>query len=261
MHVLREQVVGEKWNGIWGKMASTVVLWAITRKWHMCIFVTDFFSSLSVNFASRFLKSQIVTQALLGSTFFSLPWLMFSVCVCVCVCFIVNAVLPMWKRAVRGVRELCDTCETTIFNLHWVCQHCGFCICPACYKQAHSSHNGWSLSPSAFVCRYCLSVSLLYAHLIFAYLCTKFSFSDFIFLWQLIVHSPSLSPLSPSLSPLSPSLSPLSPSPSSFPPPLSSPSPSPSPPPLFIQALRLSAHGKRLGLCVPSMINLTLLSP
>lgn len=53
-----------------------------------------------------------------------------------------NDVLPVWKCAVRGVRELCDTCDTTIFNLHWVCRHCGFTICPSCFQLACSSHDG-----------------------------------------------------------------------------------------------------------------------
>ncbi|XP_028824386.1 probable JmjC domain-containing histone demethylation protein 2C isoform X3 [Denticeps clupeoides] len=39
-----------------------------------------------------------------------------------------------WKRAVRGVREMCDACETTLFNIHWVCQKCGFVVCLDCYK-------------------------------------------------------------------------------------------------------------------------------
>jgi len=41
---------------------------------------------------------------------------------------------PMyWRKAVKGVRELCDTCETTIFNTHWVCDQCGFSVCNTCY--------------------------------------------------------------------------------------------------------------------------------
>lgn len=40
----------------------------------------------------------------------------------------------VWKRAVRGVREMCDVCDTTIFNLHWVCPKCGFGVCVDCYK-------------------------------------------------------------------------------------------------------------------------------
>ncbi|XP_028390923.1 uncharacterized protein LOC114515808 isoform X2 [Dendronephthya gigantea] len=39
-----------------------------------------------------------------------------------------------WKRAVRGIREMCDACATTIFNVHWVCPKCGFGVCLDCYK-------------------------------------------------------------------------------------------------------------------------------
>ena len=39
-----------------------------------------------------------------------------------------------WKRAVRGTREMCDACATTIFNVHWVCPKCGFGVCLDCYK-------------------------------------------------------------------------------------------------------------------------------
>lgn len=34
----------------------------------------------------------------------------------------------------RGVREMCDACEATLFNIHWVCQKCGFVVCLDCYK-------------------------------------------------------------------------------------------------------------------------------
>ena len=27
----------------------------------------------------------------------------------------------VWKPAVKGVREMCDTCKTTLFNYHWTC--------------------------------------------------------------------------------------------------------------------------------------------
>lgn len=27
-----------------------------------------------------------------------------------------------WKRSVLGIREMCDVCETSIFNLHWTCR-------------------------------------------------------------------------------------------------------------------------------------------
>ncbi|XP_055792567.1 probable JmjC domain-containing histone demethylation protein 2C [Salvelinus fontinalis] len=39
-----------------------------------------------------------------------------------------------WKRPVRGVREMCDACEATLFNIHWVCHKCGFVVCLDCYK-------------------------------------------------------------------------------------------------------------------------------
>ncbi|XP_076367892.1 uncharacterized protein LOC143255703 isoform X2 [Tachypleus tridentatus] len=39
-----------------------------------------------------------------------------------------------WKQVVQGVREMCDVCETTLFNIHWVCHKCGFVVCIDCYK-------------------------------------------------------------------------------------------------------------------------------
>ena len=56
--------------------------------------------------------------------------------------FFLSVVMPIWKRAVQGIRELCDTCDTSIFNFHWLCKNCGFCICPACYHLACDSENG-----------------------------------------------------------------------------------------------------------------------
>uniref|UniRef100_A0A8C4R5B6 Lysine-specific demethylase n=1 Tax=Eptatretus burgeri TaxID=7764 RepID=A0A8C4R5B6_EPTBU len=50
--------------------------------------------------------------------------------------FVVTGGKIAWKRAVPGVRELCDSCETTLFNLHWVCPKCGFGVCPDCYSTA-----------------------------------------------------------------------------------------------------------------------------
>ena len=52
-------------------------------------------------------------------------------------------VTPVWKRAVQGLREVCDTCDTAIFNFHWICPHCGFAVCPACYQM------GWDLEEGA----------------------------------------------------------------------------------------------------------------
>ena len=61
-------------------------------------------------------------------------------------CLLINnpvcvLVLPIWKRIVSGVRELCDTCDTSLFNFHWVCRSCGFCICPTCYSMAYNSED------------------------------------------------------------------------------------------------------------------------
>ena len=39
-----------------------------------------------------------------------------------------------WKRVVHGYREMCDVCETTLFNVHWVCSKCGFAVCMDCYR-------------------------------------------------------------------------------------------------------------------------------
>ncbi|KAI8421607.1 hypothetical protein MSG28_009618, partial [Choristoneura fumiferana] len=43
-----------------------------------------------------------------------------------------------WKRVVQGVREMCDVCETTLFNFHWTCGKCGFVVCLDCYKSRTS---------------------------------------------------------------------------------------------------------------------------
>ena len=34
----------------------------------------------------------------------------------------------------NGVRETCDLCDTTLFNMHWVCHKCGFVVCIDCYS-------------------------------------------------------------------------------------------------------------------------------
>ena len=39
-----------------------------------------------------------------------------------------------WKRVVQGVREMCDGCDSTLFNLHWACSRCGFVVCIDCYR-------------------------------------------------------------------------------------------------------------------------------
>ena len=38
-----------------------------------------------------------------------------------------------WKKPVKGIRELCDTCQTTIFNAHYVCPKCGLAVCIDCF--------------------------------------------------------------------------------------------------------------------------------
>ncbi|XP_059049964.1 lysine-specific demethylase 3B isoform X2 [Achroia grisella] len=50
-----------------------------------------------------------------------------------------------WKRVVQGVREMCDVCETTLFNFHWTCGKCGFVVCLDCYK---SRTSGESANPT-----------------------------------------------------------------------------------------------------------------
>ena len=43
-----------------------------------------------------------------------------------------------WKRTFEGVREMCDVCETTLFNFHWTCGECGYVVCIDCYKSPQS---------------------------------------------------------------------------------------------------------------------------
>merc|ERR1712223_1030021 len=42
--------------------------------------------------------------------------------------------LIAWKRMVQGVREMCDVCESNLFNYHWACGRCGFVVCIDCYN-------------------------------------------------------------------------------------------------------------------------------
>ena len=39
----------------------------------------------------------------------------------------------VWKRPHQGVREMCDVCSTTIFNLHFTCSRCGVLVCCDCF--------------------------------------------------------------------------------------------------------------------------------
>ena len=38
-----------------------------------------------------------------------------------------------WRRQHPGVREMCDVCSTTIFNIHLTCFTCGIMVCHDCY--------------------------------------------------------------------------------------------------------------------------------
>jgi len=64
---------------------------------------------------------------------FSVLWLMY-VCMCVCVGAWGAASKVVWKRAIQGVREMCDACDATLFNVHWTCGKCGFAVCADCYR-------------------------------------------------------------------------------------------------------------------------------
>ena len=39
----------------------------------------------------------------------------------------------VWKRQHQGVREMCDVCSTSIFDLHFTCSSCGLLVCSDCY--------------------------------------------------------------------------------------------------------------------------------
>lgn len=41
----------------------------------------------------------------------------------------------------QGVREMCDVCETSLFNYHWACSKCGFVVCIDCYKARKYGEN------------------------------------------------------------------------------------------------------------------------
>lgn len=46
----------------------------------------------------------------------------------------------LWKRTV-GDREICDVCQTTLFNFHWTCRECGFATCIDCCNERKSNEN------------------------------------------------------------------------------------------------------------------------
>lgn len=46
-----------------------------------------------------------------------------------------------WKKIVKGIREICDVCDTTLFNFHWTCDKCGFGVCLDCFKDRKEQRN------------------------------------------------------------------------------------------------------------------------
>ena len=66
--------------------------------------------------------------------------------------FLLAEDLMAWKRMVQGVREMCDACETNLFNFHWSCGRCGFAVCPDCYsdrvRKSDSRDAEWSACTS-----------------------------------------------------------------------------------------------------------------
>ncbi len=41
-----------------------------------------------------------------------------------------------------GVREMCDVCDSTLFNHHWACARCGFVVCVDCYRSRREGRSG-----------------------------------------------------------------------------------------------------------------------
>ena len=64
----------------------------------------------------------------------------------------------VWKRAVRGVREMCDACEATLFSMHWACHKCGFVVCMDCYKAKERKSARGQSSPHSFPMCVCVCV-------------------------------------------------------------------------------------------------------
>lgn len=51
--------------------------------------------------------------------------------------------IVVWKRSVHMVREICDVCDTSVFNLHWTCSKCGTSVCTDCYKERIENISRW----------------------------------------------------------------------------------------------------------------------
>ena len=41
-----------------------------------------------------------------------------------------------------SVREMCDVCSTTLFNVHWTCAECSSMVCLDCYKTRRHGYSG-----------------------------------------------------------------------------------------------------------------------
>jgi len=73
---------------------------------------------------------------------FDCPWLLccinlhFTCLLTYVYCVLADVESVSWKRSVVGVREMCDVCSTTLFNVHWSCFHCGFTVCLDCFSTA-----------------------------------------------------------------------------------------------------------------------------
>lgn len=46
-----------------------------------------------------------------------------------------------WKRLQQS-RETCDICDGTIFNLHFICESCGFTTCSVCLQKRLAGKHG-----------------------------------------------------------------------------------------------------------------------
>jgi hypothetical protein len=49
----------------------------------------------------------------------------------------------VWRRPVLQVREQCDVCHTSLFNIHWTCHHCGTYTCLDCYSERQNEVVRW----------------------------------------------------------------------------------------------------------------------
>jgi len=59
-----------------------------------------------------------------------------------------------WKKPVEGIREMCDGCNTTLFNMHWTCSKCGHAVCLDCYDTLRQCKH----TPDGPTCRPCKQI-------------------------------------------------------------------------------------------------------